>query len=162
MIVRRFLLWARSAGPGQRAKAVSALARAYLTSALPPDDRWEAETALTAMLEDPSPSVRRALADTFADAADAPRPPIVALANDQSDIAAVVLSRSPILSDADLIDCAALGDELVQTAIALRRTVSIPVAAALAEIASPVVLSAIAVDNPGADIPKSGLRRMLE
>ena len=161
MIVRRFLLWARSAGPGQRAKAVSALARAYLTSALPPDDRWEAETALTAMLEDPSPSVRRALADTFADAADAPRPLIVALANDQSDIAAVVLSRSPILSDADLIDCAALGDELVQTAIALRRTVSIPVAAALAEIASPVVLSALA-DNPGADIPNSGLRRMLE
>ena len=113
------------------------------------------------MLEDPSPSVRRALADTFADAADAPRPLIVALANDQSDIAAVVLSRSPILSDADLIDCAALGDELVQTAIALRRTVSIPVAAALAEIASPVVLSALA-DNPESDIPNSGLKRMLE
>src|SRR3954467_1460242 len=38
------------------------------------------------------PLVRRALADTFADAADAPRPLIVALANDQSEIAAVVLS----------------------------------------------------------------------
>jgi uncharacterized protein (DUF2336 family) len=35
----------------------------------------------------------------------------VALANDQNDIAALVLSRSPVLSDADLVDCAALGGE---------------------------------------------------
>ena len=161
MIVRRFLLWARTAGPGQRAEAVSALARAYLTSGLPPDDRWEAETALTAMLEDPSPLVRRAMAHALADAADAPHHLVVALANGQSDIAALVLSRSPVLMDADLIDCAVLGDELVQTAIALRQHVSIPVAAALAEIASPVALSALA-DNPGADIPDSGFRRILE
>ena len=161
MIVRRFLLWARSAGPGQRAQAVNALARAYLTAELSPDDRREAETALTAMLDDPAPLVRRAMADAFADAADAPRHLIVALANDQSETAAVVLSRSPVLTDADLVDCAALGDEVVQTAIALRRRVSIPVAAALAEIASPVALSALA-DNPGADIPNSGFRRMLE
>jgi uncharacterized protein (DUF2336 family) len=161
MIVRRFLLWARSAGPGQRAQAVNALARAYLTAELSPDDRREAETALTAMLDDPAPLVRRAMADAFADAADAPRHLMVALANDQSETAAVVLSRSPVLTDADLVDCAALGDEVVQTAIALRRRVSIPVAAALAEIASPVALSALA-DNPGADIPNSGFRRMLE
>lgn len=161
MIVRRFLLWARTAGPGQRAEAVSALARAYLTSGLSPDDRWEAETALTAMLDDPSPLVRRAMAHALADAANAPRHLVVALANGQSDIATLVLSRSPVLTDADLIDCAALGDELVQTAIALRQHVSIPVAAALAEIASPVALSALA-DNPGADIPDSGFRRMLE
>ena len=161
MIVRRFLLWARSAGLGQRAQAVNALARAYLTAEMSPNDRWEAETALTAMLEDPAPLVRRAMADAFADAADAPRHLIVALANDQSETAAVVLSRSPVLTDADLVDCAALGDEVVQTAIALRRRVSIPVAAALAEIASPVALSALA-DNPGADIPNSGFRRMLE
>jgi len=140
---------------------VNALARAYLTAELSPDDRREAETALTAMLDDPAPLVRRAMADAFADAADAPRYLIVALANDQSETAAVVLSRSPVLTDADLVDCAALGDEVVQTAIALRRRVSIPVAAALAEIASPVALSALA-DNPGADIPNSGFRRMLE
>jgi uncharacterized protein (DUF2336 family) len=161
MIVRRFLLWARTAGAGQRAEAVEALARAYLATPLSPEDRWEAETALTAMLDDPSPLVRRSMAHALADAPDAPRPVVVALANDQSDIAALVLSRSPVLTDADLIDCAALGDDLVQTAVALRRRVSIPVAAALAEIAAPVALTALA-DNPGADIPASAFRRLLE
>src|SRR4051812_8121215 len=161
MIVRRFLLWARTAGAGQRAEAVGALARAYLATPLSPEDRWEAETALTALLDDSSLLVWRAMAHALADALGAPRPVMVALANDQSDIAALVLSRSPVLTDADLIDCAALGDDLVQTAVALRRRVSIPVAAALAEIAAPVALTTLA-DNPGADIPASAFRRLLE
>ena len=55
MIIRQFLLWARTAPPGQRAEAVGALARAYLYSDLSPEDRWEAETAMTALLDDPSP-----------------------------------------------------------------------------------------------------------
>ena len=87
MIIRQFLLWARTAPPGQRAEAVGALARAYLYSELSPDDRWEAETAMTALLDDPSPLVRRALAEAFANAPEAPRHLVVALANDQSDAA---------------------------------------------------------------------------
>src|SRR5215207_4837542 len=117
MIVRQFLLWARTAPPGHRAEALSALARAYLYSDLTPDERWEAETAMTAMLDDPAPVVRRALAEAFANATEAPRHLVVALANDRSDIAALVLSRSPVLIEADLVDCAALGDELAQIAI---------------------------------------------
>jgi len=54
MIIRRFLLWAQSASPGQRAEAVSALARSFLYSELSPEERWEAETAMTAMLDDAS------------------------------------------------------------------------------------------------------------
>ena len=37
MIIRQFLLWARTATPGQRAEAVGALARAYLYSDLSSD-----------------------------------------------------------------------------------------------------------------------------
>jgi uncharacterized protein (DUF2336 family) len=161
MIIRQFLLWARTAPPGQRAEAVGALARAYLYSELSPDDRWEAETAMTALLDDPSPLVRRALAEAFANAPEAPRHLVVALANDQSDIATLILSRSPVLPDADLVDCAALGGELVQTAIALRPTVSVAVSAALAEIASAASLAALA-QNAGAAIPASALARMVE
>ena len=161
MIVRQFLLWARTAPVGHRAEAVTALAGAYLYSDLSPDDRWEAETALTAMLDDPSPVVRRALAEALANAADAPRHLVVALANDQSDIAALVLSRSPILIEADLVDCAALGDELVQTAVALRPRVPVPLAAALAEIAPPSVLVTL-VENRGAEIAPQSLARMVE
>src|SRR5829696_5264777 len=161
MIIRQFLLWARTAPPGQRAEAVGALAPAYLYSELSPDDRWEAETAMTALLDDPSPLVRRALAEAFANAPEAPRHLVVALANDQSDIATLILSRSPVLPDADLVDCAALGGELVQTAIALRPTVSVAVSAALAEIASAASLAALA-QNAGAAIPSTALARMVE
>jgi uncharacterized protein (DUF2336 family) len=161
MIVRRFLLWARTASAGQRAEAVGALAQAYLYSDLSADDRWEAETALTAMLDDPSPLVRRVMAESLADASLAARHLIVALASDQSDIAAIVLSRSPVLGDADLIDCAALGDELVQTAIALRPYLSVSVSAALAEIAVPAALATLA-GNSGAEIADRALSRMVE
>jgi len=161
MIVRRFLLWARSASPGQRADGVSALARAYLYSDLSADDRWEAETALTAMLDDPAALVRRAMAETFANAPEAPRHLVVALAGDQSDVAALVLARSPVLTEADLVDCAALGDEPAQVAIARRPHVTPGLGAALAEIAGPAALVAL-VDNPGAEIPAFSFARMVE
>ncbi len=110
MIVQRFLTWVQTAPVGARAEATSALARAYLYSDLADRDRADAESALTAMLDDPSPLVRRALAEAFASAREAPHHCISALACDQSDIAAVVLARSPLLSDAELVDCAAVGD----------------------------------------------------
>lgn len=160
MIVRHFLLWARTAAPGDRAEAAGALARAYLYSDLSPQDRWEAETAMAALLDDASPLVRGALAEAFANASDAPRHLVVALANDQSGIAAVVLARSPVLTDADLVDCAALGDELVQTAIAMRPRVSVAVAAALAETASWSALAAL-VGNPGAELAASTFARIV-
>ena len=110
MIVRRFLLWARSASPGARAEAISALARSYLYSDLDAQDLRDAETALTAMLDDPSPLVRRALAEALANAPDAPRHVVVALANDQPDIAACVLARSPLgFPEADLVGLCRFG-----------------------------------------------------
>lgn len=160
MIIGSFLLWARTAPPGQRAEAGSALARAYLYSDLTSDERWEAETALIALLDD-VPNVRRALAEAFANAPDAPRPIVTALATDQPDIAALVLARSPVLADSDLVDCAALGDDIVQSAIASRPRVSLPVAAALAEIAPIDVLIAL-LDNAGAEISPSSFARMVE
>lgn len=161
MIVRRFLLWCRSASPGQRAEAVASLARAYLYAELSPDEKWEAETALTAMLDDNSALVRRAMAEAFANATEAPRHLVVSLANDQSDIAALVLARSPLLADADLVDCAALGDDLVQTAIAMRWTLSPGIAAALAEIAGAEAVRAL-LDNPSAEITPSSFARIVE
>ncbi len=161
MIVRQFLLWAQTAPPGQRAEALGALARAYLYGHLSPLDRAEAETAMTAFLDDPSPLVRRALAEAVANAAEAPRHIVVALANDQSDIAARVLARSTLLSEADLVDCAALGDELTQTAIASRPYVPVSVSAALAEIAAAGPLVTLA-KNSGAVIAELSLARMVE
>ncbi len=73
MIVRQFLQWIRHAPPGERAEATSALARAYLYSDLSPDDLAAAEGAMIMLLDDPSPLVRRALAEVFASSQKAPR-----------------------------------------------------------------------------------------
>ena len=72
MIVRQFLQWLRTAPSGDRAEATSALARAYLYSDLTDNDRAAAEGAMTMLLDDPSPLVRRALAEVFASTEYAP------------------------------------------------------------------------------------------
>jgi uncharacterized protein (DUF2336 family) len=160
MIVRHFLAWSRRANAAQRAEGAGALARAYLYSDLDDAERSEAEVAMMSLLDDPSPLVRRAVADNLASAAAAPHALILSLANDQSDIAAPVLSRSPLLTDADLIDCAAIGDAFAQSAIALRARVPSAVCAAIAEIGVRDAAIALAV-NPGAEVPEFALRRMI-
>src|SRR5690349_13879643 len=104
MIVRQFLQGVRQAPPGERAEATSALARAYLYSDLSPDDLAAAEGAMIMLLDDPSPLVRRTLADVFASAQKAPKIVVHALANDQTDVALPILARSPLLFENDLVD----------------------------------------------------------
>src|SRR5689334_20029343 len=118
MIVRQFLHWVRAAKPGERAEATSALARAYLYSDLSPDDLAAAEGAMVMLLDDPSPLVRRAMAEVFASSAHAPRVIVHALAADQPDVAIPIIARSPLLSDDDLIERAREGKGDVQIAIA--------------------------------------------
>jgi uncharacterized protein (DUF2336 family) len=161
MIVRRFLQWAKTASPGQRAEGASALARAYLYADMTSAERIEAEHALIGLLDDPSPLVRQALAESFAGAAEAPHHILLALADDQSDVSAIVLARSLALSDSELIDCAAIGDAIAQSAIALRPRLSANVAAALSEVGAREALISLAV-NPGADLPEFSMRRMME
>ena len=120
---------------GQRAEATGALARAYLYSDLSPDDAAAAEGALLMLLDDASPLVRRALADTLAASEHAPPAIVLALAADQPQIAAPVLALSPLFVDADLVDAIATGGDLVQAAIASRAALPRSVAAAIAELA---------------------------
>ncbi len=161
MIVRKFMQWAASAPAAERAEGAGSLARAYLYAGLAPADKREAEVALTALVDDPAPMVRKAISEALASAPDAPAAVVLALANDQSEVAAPVLGGSPLLTDGDLIDCAAIGDAFAQAAIALRAPLRAPVAAALAEVGAREALIALAV-NADADIPDFSLRRMVE
>jgi uncharacterized protein (DUF2336 family) len=158
-IVRRFLAFAQCAGPKKRAAAASALARAYLHSDLPASLREEAELAMMALLDDPSPLVRRALAEALGSAGDAPRPLILALASDQSDVAAAVLSRSPLLTDADLVDCVAMGDVIAQSALARRPDLKPGAIAALAEIGQRDALLAL-IGNREAALAAGAISRI--
>jgi len=161
MIVRRFLLWARTAPAEARAKGAAALAGAYLRSAMSPEDRREAETALIALVDDPSPLVRRALAEELAAAPQAPRNLVLGLIAEQSDIAALLLAQSPVLTEADLVDAAAIGDGLAQRAIAQRPWLSPGICAALAEVGCEDALVAL-LANPTAEIPDFSLERIFE
>ncbi len=160
MILSNFRAWTQIAPPVGRADAAAALARAYLFSHFDDAKRRDALRLLTGFLDDPSPLVRRALAETFASSREAPHHLVLALADDQSSIAAIVLHRSPLLSDAELIDCATTGDAITQAAIASRTSLSAAVATALAEIAVPEALVALAA-NMTAAIPTLAIRRMI-
>ncbi len=160
-IVRRFLVWAQRADAGGRAEAANALARAYLYSDLPPALRREAGVGLTSLLDDHSTLVRRALAEALASANDAPHHIVLALACDISEVSCPVLARSPVLTEAELVDCAAIGDVHAQSALASRPRLSAGVGAALAEIGERDAVLILA-GNLDSDLRPSVLRRIVE
>lgn len=160
MILQQFLPWAQTASASRRAEAAEALARLWRAGGLAEGSRREAERTMMGLLDDPSPLVRRRLAEYFAAETQAPRALISALACDQSDIAAPLLTRSPLLTEAELIDIAATGDAVAQAAIAQRPGLSAGVCAALAEVGATTAAIAMAA-NPGAEIPEFSLRRLV-
>jgi uncharacterized protein (DUF2336 family) len=112
------------------------------------------------LLDDPSPLVRQALAEALAASPDAPPAVILALAADQPQIAGVVLERSPLLIDADLVDIVGAGEATAQTAIARRVNLPVSVAAAIAEVGTPEACL-ILIENPDAEIVPFSLDRIV-
>ena len=161
MIVRQFIHWVRTAPAGERAEATGELARAYLYSDLSPDDLGAAEGAMLMLLDDPSPLVRRALADALAASPDAPPSIVFALAGDQPSIAAPVLALSPLFVDADLVDAVATGGPIVQASIASRAALPRSVAAAIAEVGTGESCLVLA-ENHDADLAPFSLDRIVE
>lgn len=161
MIVHHFLKWIDTARVSERVAAASALARAYVVSELPFEDRCAAEAALTLLLDDPSPKVRIALAEALSTSHHAPPHVINALASEQAEVAALVLARSPLLSDGDLVDRIAGGDATIQRLVAMRPSVSMSLSAAIAEIGEAEACLEL-LDNSGADIASLSFRRMAE
>jgi uncharacterized protein (DUF2336 family) len=151
----------RNAPAAERGDATAALARAYLYSALSPDDRAAAEGALIMLLDDPSPLVRVELARALAFSEHAPPAVILGLAADQPEVASWVLEHSPLLLDADLVDAVATGERQAQAAIANRADLQSSVSAAIAEVGS-AEACLILIENPGAAIAPFSLDRIVE
>jgi len=161
MIVRQFLQWLHTAPSGIRAEATGALARAYLYSEMTDSDRLAAEGAMTMLLDDPSPLVRRAMADVFASTEYAPPNIVHALACDQPDVAGPVLHRSPLLLDADLVEAVASGEVVRQAAVAMRALLPCSVAAAIAEVGC-AEACLVLLENPHAEIVPFSLDRIVD
>jgi uncharacterized protein (DUF2336 family) len=161
VIVAAFLRWVETARVQERAKAASALARAYLQSPMSPEERHAAQVAMTYLLDDSSPQVRLALAGVLAAEPRAPRGIMVSLSEDQPEIASTVILLSPVLTDADLVDIAGRGTVETRALVAARGTVSVGVAAALAEIGDACELEVL-LENPGARLTPFTLKRIAE
>ena len=161
MIVRQFLHWIRNAPAGMRAEATGALTRAYLFSDLSEDDRAAAEGAMLMLLDDPSPLVRLALAEGLADSPYAPPAVVHALANDQPEIATLILEHSVLFIDADLVEIVATGNAGSQAAVARRVHLPRAVAAAIAEVGS-AESCLILIENPDADVAQFSIDRIAE
>ncbi len=161
VIIQAFLRWVETARTGDRARAARALGRAYVDAQMSGIDRQAAEMAMTFLLDDPSPKVRSALADVLAPSSDIPRTIILGLAEDQPEVAYIVISRSPVLTDDDLVDLAARGSVETRALIAARTFVSRSVSAAIAEIGGEEEVL-ILLENAGAQLSRRSLKRMAD
>jgi uncharacterized protein (DUF2336 family) len=161
MVVSHFLKWVHIAKVEERAAAVSALARAYINHNLPFEDRCAAEAALTLLLDDPSAKVRAAMAEALSMSVHAPLQVIAALASDQPEVSGMVLARSPLLTEADLIDRVADGQWHAQNLIANRPLLSMALSAAIAEVGE-AEACLILLRNDGAEIASLSFRRLAE
>ena len=124
MLVQRFVDWSRTASVEDRVRAVSKVCAAFRFATVPENERRTSVAVMTLALDDPSPKVRRALAEGIAPCAEAPRHIVMALARDLPSVAAPVLNGSPILLDADLVQFVEAGDEACALAIVSRATIS--------------------------------------
>lgn len=147
VIVQAFLKWSQTARVADRARAANALGRAWLRSEFGSEERQAALMAMTYLLDDPSPKVRLALAEALAPSEDAPRALVLALAEDQAEVAATVILQSPVLTDSDFVDLAGRGDSFRRSLIASRVSLSRTVSAAIAAIGDePEVI--LLLENP--------------
>ena len=161
MLIRRFIRWSATASSEARAQGTAALARSFATGELDPAEHLEGETALIALLDDPVPLVRLAMAVELCSMPDLPRALLAGLVADRSDIAAIMLEFSPVPSVAELVDAVALGDAAVQAAVARRHGIDVRLAAALAEVAGADACLALC-RNGSAPLPSCAVDRMLE
>ena len=160
MIVRHFLHWSRTASVTERADATSALARAFLEAEFTAGERAAAEGALIALLDDPAPMVRAALAQALAPSEFTPPTIVHTLAADLPEVAGWMLEHSPLLVDADMVEAVAVGQSNCQVAVASRVKLSAAVAAALAEVGSAEACLAL-IENSGAAVAKFSIDRVV-
>ena len=106
-------------------------------------------------------SVRRSLADHFAERSDAPEDLVIALANDDIEVAHPILLKSEVLHDAELIEIVKHRAMEHQVAIAMRPLVSEGVSDALVETGNDKVVTTL-LENDGARISETTMEQLVE
>jgi uncharacterized protein (DUF2336 family) len=149
---------------GERALEIQA-AREFAERCLeaePGTQEWTSmAAALTILLDDPSRVVRKAIAKALASSAHAPSHVVRCLAGDVDEVAIPILTSSPILSEAELVDFLATGSEPVQCAIASRSDLPASICAAICEVACEAACRAM-LHNASAQVLQSSLLRIAQ
>ena len=150
-----------TARAGDRARAAGALVRAFLQTRAGTEEHEAAIVAMTFLLDDPSPKVRLALAQALATSPEAPRDIILALAEDQPEIACTVIACSSVLEDTDLVDLVGRGHGFTRAIIAARPDLPRGVCAAIAEVGDEANI-VLLLENETAGINRTSLNRICE
>ncbi|MEE9139808.1 MAG: DUF2336 domain-containing protein [Alphaproteobacteria bacterium] len=116
---------------------------------------------LRQLIHDVEMTVRRALAERLSTQPNAPRELIIALANDEIEVAHPILTKSTVLHDPELIEIIAHRTLQHQLAIAMREEVSETVSDALVETESDDVITTL-IQNPNARISHTTLEYLVE
>ncbi|MBS7541582.1 DUF2336 domain-containing protein [Ancylobacter oerskovii] len=160
MIVHQYLLWAKTVSEAERARGLGLLAGLYARGELRGAERLGFEAALPVLAQDPFAPARLALVEALCRQPGLPEDLAQLLAGLDGEPGLIMLARSPVLNDCDLVEFAEAGDEPRRAAIAARAHLTAPVAAALAEIAGEEACLSL-VTNPGVDLPGFSLGRIV-
>ena len=113
------------------------------------------------LIKEVEASVRRSLADHFAERSDVHEDLVIALANDDIEVAHPVLLKSEVLRDAELIEIVQNRTMEHQVAIAMRPLVSERVSDALVETENDKVVTTL-LENDGARISETTMEQLVE
>lgn len=116
---------------------------------------------LRQLIHDVEISVRKHLAIRLSDEPGAPAELVLALANDEAEIAHPILMRSEVLRDPELIEIVHNRTREHQLAIAMRTRVSPAVSDALVATESEPVIKKL-LENPGAEIAEETMAYLVE
>ena len=154
------ITWPSQAPVEVRTRLAAELARAMANTSLDLGTRCAIETALSLAAQDFAPRVRLALAEAIGTLPNVPTHIIAQLAVDRPDISGIVLSRSPSLTNDDLLELAPRLDPRVLPIAALRaRTVEL--ATLLVEIGDGPSAAAL-LENPTIALTTTLLDRIAE
>lgn len=151
----------RSTRASERSAAAEYLANVAIAAETSGEDRHAATCALTLLADDPSPTVRAAIASALAGSRRAPLHIVLHLAKDQPAVAAPLLLRSPLLTEGDLVEFVAMFDARAQALIARRAALTPGVTATLSAFGSRDAVIELA-RNDDAEILPSSFRQIVE
>jgi len=116
---------------------------------------------LRQLIHDVEKSVRRAVADRLASEAKAPSDLVVALANDEIEVAYPILTESAVLQDIELIEVMAHRSMKHQLAISIRESLSETVSGALVDTGDIDVIKSL-LENASAAISQKTMEYLVE